>query len=72
MKFQAGVNIFRNDGNFSRMERGCCIRSPFVTKLFEVVLLHEDIAQRELKNPSPWYTCDLSPPQVSDMSVHCF
>ena len=31
-------------------KRGCCIRFPLVTKLFEVVLLHEDITQRDLKN----------------------
>ena len=41
-----------------------------MTKLFEVVLLHGDITQRDLKNSSPWYTCDLSPHQVSAMLVH--
>ena len=53
-------------------ERGCCIRSPLATKLFEVVLLHEDITQWDLKNSSHWYTCDLSPRRVSAMSVHYF
>ena len=43
-----------------------------VTKLFETVLLHEDITQLEQKNSSPWYTCDLSLHQVSAMYVHYF
>ena len=54
------------------LQRGCCIRSLLVTKFFEVVLLHEDITQRDLKNSSPWYTCGLGPPQVLAMSVHYF
>ena len=32
-------------------KRGCCIRFPLVTKLFEIVLLHEDIKQRDPKMP---------------------
>ena len=54
------------------MKRGCCIRSPLVTKLYEVVLLREDLTQRDLKNSRPWYTCDLSLHRVSAMSVHYF
>ena len=54
------------------VQRGCCIRSPLVTKLFEVVLFREDVTQRELKNSSHWNTCDLSPHRVSAMSVHYF
>ena len=53
-------------------KRGCCIRSPLVTKLFEVVLLHEDVTQPELKKSSPLYTCDLSLHRVSALSVHYF
>ena len=54
------------------LKRGYCISSPLVTKLFEVVLLHEDITQQEQKNSSHWYTCDLSPHRVSVMLVHYF
>ena len=49
------------------VQRGCCIRSPLVTKLFEVVLLHEDVTQLEQKKSRPWYTCGLSPHRVSAM-----
>ena len=55
-----------------KWKRGWCIRSPLVTKLFEVVLLSEDVTQRDLKNSSSWCTCDLSLHQVSAMSVHYF
>ena len=48
-------------------QRGYCIRSPLVTKLFEVVLVNEDVTRPELKNSSPWCTCDLSLNQVSAM-----
>ena len=54
----------------SSIKRGCCIRSPLATKLFEVVLLHEDITQRDLKNSSPW--CDKSVHHVLVISVHYF
>ena len=57
---QARSNEVLYGFNFSnliiRNQRGCCIRSPLVTKRFEVVLLHEDITQRELKKSSPWNT----------------
>ena len=45
-------------------QRGCCIRSPLATKLLHVLLFLEDNTQRDLKNSSPWYTCDLSLHQV--------
>ena len=59
-------------GVIGRIKRGYCFRSPLVMKLFEVVLLHEDIIQLEQKNSSHWYTCNLSPHRVSAMFVHYF
>ena len=49
-QIREGVKNPRRGGGVP--QRGCCIRSPLVTKLFEVVLLHEDITQRDLKNSS--------------------
>ena len=46
--------------HMANMHQGCCIRSPLVTKFFEVVLLHEAITQRDLKNSSLCYTWGLS------------
>jgi len=37
----------------SNYKRGCCIRSPLVTKHFEVVLLDVNITQLELKKFQP-------------------
>ena len=54
------------------MERGCSGLSHLVTKVLLVVLLQEDITDRDLKKSRPWYTCDLSLHQVSAMSVHYF
>ena len=54
------------------IQRGYCIRSPLVTKHFEVVILHEDITQRDLKNSRPWYICDISSHLVLAMSVNYF
>ena len=66
------LSYLKSYRNVSVFKRGCCIRSPLVTKLFEVVVLHEDITQRDLKNSSHWCTCDLSPHRVLAMSVHYF
>ena len=44
-------------GKQSQLQNGRCIRSPLVTKLFEVIFLHGDITQRDLKNSSHWYIC---------------
>ena len=46
--------------------------SPMVTKLLQVLLLLEDITQRDRIKSSPWYTCNISWHQVSAMSVHYF
>ena len=75
--FTLRPNAFYYFGNIwvqisSNYKRGCCIRSPLVTKLFEVVLLHEGIIERNLKNSSPWYTWGLGPHRVLAMSVHYF
>ena len=58
--------------NFYFLKRGCCIRSPLVTKLLHTVLFHEDITQLEQKKSNPWYTCDWSLHRVSSISAHYF
>jgi len=56
--FTLRPNAFYYFGNIwvqisSNYKRGCCIRSPLVTKHFEVVLLDENITQLELKKFQP-------------------
>ena len=53
------------------LQRGCCISSPLATKLFELVLLHEDITQLEQKNSGhnynlilSWLRCSRSSPEI--------
>ena len=41
-------------------QRVCCIVSPFVMKLLNVVLFNKDITGLDKKKYVPWYTCDLS------------
>ena len=56
-----------------RLAGSCLLRMvsliKFAWKLFEVILLHEDITQRELKKSSPRYTCDLSPHRGGEKNV---
>ena len=70
------ITFFYNPAplEFIFMRRDCCIRSPFVTKLLQVVLHHVDITQLDQKKKSAIgiHTCGLSRRRVSEMSVHYF
>ena len=47
------IGVFKVDVE-KTLERGCCVISPLVTKLFLVVLLHKDVTQRDLKKSRPY------------------
>ena len=70
LDFGGGEGHFFEGGMVPTHQRGCSIRSPWATKLLQVV--HEDITLLDLKKSSPRYTFDLSRHQVSAMSVHYF